>query len=126
MTVAILDTTVIVHLLRKYKPALTWFNTNQIYSITTVTWMEVMVGVPNKRAQADTLNLLNSFELLYVTQSDQDWAMQQIERLRFSNSVSMNDAMIAAVVYRLQVLLYSHNLKDMAPMIGALAVKPYS
>lgn len=126
MTVAILDTTVIVHLLRKYKPALTWFNTNQIYSITTVTWMEVMVGVPNKRAQADTLNLLNSFELLYVTQSDQDWAMQQIERLRFSNSVSMNDAMIAAVVYRLQVPLYSHNLKDMAPMIGALAVKPYS
>ncbi len=126
MTVAILDTTVIVHLLRKYKPALTWFNTNQVYSITTVTWMEVMVGVPNKRAQADTLNLLNSFELLYVTQSDQDWAMQQIERLRFSNSVSMNDAMIAAVVYRLQVPLYSHNLKDMAPMIGALAVKPYS
>ena len=34
--------------------------------------------------------------------------MQQIERLRFSRSIGMNDAMIAAVTYRLQVPLYTH------------------
>ena len=85
-----------------------------------------MVGVPNKRAQTDTLDLLNRFETLYLTRADQDWAMQQIERLRFSRSIGMNDAMIAAVTYRLQVPLYTHNLKDMTPIIGKLAVQPYA
>jgi hypothetical protein len=30
-----------------------------------------------------------------------------------------------SVAYRLRVPLYTHNLKDMTPMIGNLAVKPY-
>lgn len=120
------DTTVIVHLWRRYPPAAAWFNTNQVFSIASISWMEVMVGVPNKRVQAETLKLLSGFELLYLVQSDQDWAMQQIERLRFSHSLGLNDALIASVAYRLQVPLYTHNLKDMTPMIGSLAVKPYA
>ena len=31
-----------------------------------------MVGVPNKRAQTDTLDLLNRFETLYLTRADKD------------------------------------------------------
>jgi predicted nucleic acid-binding protein len=87
--------------------------------------MEVMVGVPNKRVQAETLDLLNGFETLYLTSEDQQWAMKQIERLRFSHSIGMNDCMIASVAHRLQVPLYTHNLKDMQPLIGNLAIKPY-
>lgn len=126
MTVAIVDSTLIVHLYRKYKPATAWFNTNQVFSITSVTWMEVMVGVPNKRAQVETLKLLNGFELLHLATTDQDWAMQQIERLRFSHSIGMNHAMIASAAYRLQVPLYTHNLKDLTSLVGALAIKPYA
>ena len=126
MTPALLDTTVVLHLFRKYKPALSWFDGEARYWVTSITWMEIMVGVPNKRAQTDTLDLLNRFETLYLTRADQDWAMQQIERLRFSRSIGMNDAMIAAVAYRLQVPLYTHNLKDMTPIIGKLAVQPYA
>jgi predicted nucleic acid-binding protein len=126
MTLAMVDTTVIVHLWRRYPPATAWFNINQVFSIASVSWMEVMVGVPNKRVQAETLKLLSGFELLYLVQSDQDWAMQQIERLRFSHSLGLNDALIASVAYRLQVPLYTHNLKDITPMIGSLAVKPYA
>ena len=126
MTVAIVDTTVIVHLWRRYQPAIAWFSTRQVYSITTITWMEAMAGGPNKRIQAKTRKLLIGFELVYLTQTDQDWAIQQIERLRFSHSIGINDAMIASVAYRLQLPLYTHNLKDMVPLIDKLAIKPYA
>jgi predicted nucleic acid-binding protein len=59
-------------------------------------------------------------------QADQDWAMEQMERYRLSHGVGVNDCLIASVAYRLQVPLYTHNLKDMTPMLGKLAVKPYA
>ncbi len=62
-----------------------------------------MIGVPNKRAQSETLDLLNRFETLYITRTDQVWAMQKVEQMRFSHSIGMNDALIASVAYRLQV-----------------------
>lgn len=51
--------------------------------------------------------------------------MQKIERLRLSHGVTVNDCLIASVAHRLQIPLYTHNLKDMTPLIGELAVKPY-
>jgi predicted nucleic acid-binding protein len=87
--------------------------------------MELMVGVPNKRSQAEALTLLDSFETLYVTDTDQMWALQKIHQLRFRNAVTLSDCLIAAVAHRLQVPLYTHNLKVMTPLIGALAVRPY-
>lgn len=84
-----------------------------------------MIGVTNKRAQVETLDLLNRFETLYVTQEDQDWAMESVERFQFSHHIGMNDCLIAAVAYRMQVPLYTHNLKDMTPLLGTLAVQPY-
>jgi len=103
VTPAILDSTVILHIFRKYKPALAWFTGDERYWVTSVTWMEVMIGVPNKRAQSETLDLLNRFETLYITRTDQVWAMQKVEQMRFSHSIGMNDALIASVAYRLQV-----------------------
>jgi predicted nucleic acid-binding protein len=126
LTPAILDSTVILHIFRKYKPAVAWFKGDERYWVTSITWMEVMVGVTNKRAQVETLDLLDRFETLYVTQADQERAMQQVERFQFSHHIGMNDCLIAAVAYRMQVPLYTHNLKDMTPMLGALAIQPYT
>jgi hypothetical protein len=45
---AVLDTTVILHLFRKYQPAIYWFYNPQRYGVTSITWVEVMEGVSNK------------------------------------------------------------------------------
>jgi hypothetical protein len=38
----------------------------------------------------------------------------------------MNDCLIASVVHRLQVPVYTHNLKDMRVLLNeALVIKPY-
>ena len=52
--------------------------------------------------------------------------MQQMERYRLSHGVGINDSLIAAVSYRLQVPLYTHNLKHMRVLLGdTLPQKPY-
>jgi|GEM_PF-1666439 len=82
-------------------------------------------GVSNKANQAQCKQVLEKFDLLYPTSADQQWAMQQLERFQFSHHIGKDDCLIASLAYRLQVPLYTHNVKDMSPMIGSLAVKPY-
>lgn len=126
MTAAVVDTTVVVHLFRRYAPALAWYGAlSESLGVTPVTWIEVMYGAGSKAKQATCKTILSQFDLVYLTATDQDWAMQQMERYRLSHGVTTNDCLIAAAAYRLQVPLYTHNLKDLTPMIGALAVKPY-
>jgi len=127
MTAAIADTTVVVHLYRSYAPALTWYGSlSQPLGITPITWMEVMYGAGSKAKQSACKTLLSQFDLIHLTSLDQDWAMQQMEKYRLSHGVATGDCFIASVAYRLQLPLYTHNLKDMTPMIGSLAVKPYA
>lgn len=127
MTVAIADTTVVLHLYRRYVPALTWYGSlSQSLGISPITWMEVMYGTGSKAKQATCRALLSQFDLLHLTLSDQDWAMQQMEKYRLSHGVAIGDCFIASVAYRLRLPLYTHSLKDMTPMIGGLAVKPYA
>lgn len=121
----LLDTTVVIHLLRRYSPALNWFSNNQMYGVTSTVWMEVMRGATNKANQAQARHILDQFETVYSTPTDQQRAMQQLERFQFSHHIGKDDCLIAAVAYRLQIPLYTHNLKDMTPLIGALAVQPY-
>lgn len=84
-----------------------------------------MAGTTNKANQSQCKTLLAQFDILYPTTDDQQWAMLQLEQLQFTHHIGKEDCLIAAVSHRLQVPLYTHNLKDMTPMIGALAVKPY-
>ncbi len=126
MIIGLLDTTVIVHLLRRYAPALAWFDASKNFAISSIAWMEVMIGVTSKKNMIDTRTFLSGFDLIYLTPTDQHWAQTQIERLRFSHHIDMNDCMVASVAHRLQVPLYTHNLKDMSPLLGHLAIRPYN
>lgn len=127
MNAGIVDTTVILHYFRRNAAARVWVDSSSVrLSVTVTTWLEVMQGASSKAHQADAKRLLAKFDLLYPHISDYQWAMQQLERFQFSHHIGMNDCLIAAVVYRLQVPLYTHNLKDMTPMIGSLAVQPYA
>lgn len=127
MTIAIADTTVVIHLYRRYSPALAWFDTlPQPLGITPISWMEVVVGAVNEHVQDESLRVLRLFNVVHLTIADQDWAIRQLARYRLSHGADMNDCMIAAVAYRLQTPLYTHNLKDMTLLLGnQLAVRPY-
>jgi len=127
MSIGIVDTTVILHYFRNYAAARAWVDSQPVQlSVTSVTWLEVMEGASSKANQAESRRVLDKFEMLYLTAADQQWAMEQLERFQFSHHIGMNDCLIASVAYRLRIPLYTHNIKDMAPLLGELAVKPYA
>jgi len=127
MTVGILDTTVIIHYFRKEPGVREWIDSQDAQlSITPITWLEVMEGAPGKAGQAACKTILSRFEMIYLTQTDMDWSMQQMERYRLSHGVTTNDCLIASVCHRLQVPIYTDNVKDYLKTLPAsLVVKPY-
>ena len=85
-----------------------------------------MVGTANKQAQAASLKLLRGFEMIYMTSIDMDWAMKQMLTYHFSRGVGVMDCFNGSVCNRLQVPIYTHNVKDYLKILPAkLVVKPY-
>jgi predicted nucleic acid-binding protein len=117
----LLDTTIIVDILRAYPPSQTWFSSVELdLGVTKFAWLEVIQGAISKRKQKRAIQILNSFILVPVELQDIDWA-----KVLANSELDMKDALIASVSYRLQVPLYTHNLKHMRSLIGHLAQKPY-
>ena len=88
--------------------------------------MEVMHGALGKAGQASCKAILSQFDMEYLTSPDMDWAMQQLERYQLSHGVRIHDCLIASVAHRLQVPLYTHNLRDMQVLLNeTLVIKPY-
>ncbi len=125
MVAALLDTNIIVDLLRKYKPAENWLATQSDLAVTRVVWLEILEGIQNQTQQQRTITLLNDFELVEFTVSDFDWAVRQMMRFRLSHNVDAFDCLIAAPAHRLQIPLLTHNVKHFSPMLGSLAQQPY-
>jgi predicted nucleic acid-binding protein len=127
MVTAIIETTVLVDLLRGYRPALNWLHTQSSadLGITPVIAMEVISGGQNKIKRLQATRLLRRFQTIHLTPADQDWAVAMQLRYELSHGVGKMDCLIASVNHRLQIPLYTHNLKHFAPLLGPLAQKPY-
>ena|SRR5215213_11772069 len=128
MANVLLDSAIIVDFLRNHPLAIQWKAAQAgtiISGITPVVWMEVIRGAQNRIAQERAVKTLRQFEMIYLTQADLDWAMNQQLAYHLKSGVGINDCLIAAPAYRLQLPLYTQNLKHFAPLLGALAQKPY-
>lgn len=127
VTDAILDTPVLIDLLRGFQPALDWFVSlgRQRTAITPVVWMETVQGASNREKRAQTIRFLRQFRIEHPTEDDNRWAMLQIARFHLSHSIQLQDAMIASVAARLAVPLFTTNLKHFHPLPGIDAKKPY-
>jgi predicted nucleic acid-binding protein len=125
LVIALLDTSIVVDLLRAYKPAEAWLKTQGQLGVARAVWIEVLEGAPNRRKQQEAVKLLRRFDLVELTTDDIIWATQMLMKYGLSHNIDGYDCMIAAVSHRLQLPLYSHNVKHFTPLIGVLTVKPY-
>jgi predicted nucleic acid-binding protein len=124
--IALVDSNVIIDLIRGHIPAQAWLTTvmDDLF-ITSITQLEVIYGARDKRAVQITLGLLRQFDLVYLTQSDQQLAYQYMLNQRLSHNVELTDCLIAAACARMRSPLYTRNLKHMRPLLGDLAISPY-
>jgi predicted nucleic acid-binding protein len=85
-----------------------------------------MYGARGKAGQQQCETIMNQFDKVYLTETDQEWASQQMKTYRLSHGISINDCLIAAITYRLQVPIYTSNVKDMKVMLpDNFVINPY-
>lgn len=121
----LLDTAIVIDLLRGYPPAVSWLADQPPLGLSPVVWLEILDGVTNRKDQERAVKLLGHFLRIEVLSSDFDWAIRQALALRLTHNVDMMDCLIAASAQRLEIPLFTRNLKHFQPMIGPLAQKPY-
>lgn len=127
MVNAFLDSDIIVDILRNYPPAVVWLAAQDVapFGITPILWLEVVNGAPNREKLARSTKLLSRFQMVFLNEQDQTWAIDQLTKHRLSYGVGVTDCLIASVCHRLNLPLYTHNLKHFAPLLGGLAQQPY-
>lgn len=124
---AILDTSVIIDLLRGLEPAARWFSSlgKKRPAITPVVWMEAVQGATDATKRAQAIRFLRQFRVEHPTPDDNRWAMRQLGRFHLSHGIHLQDVMIASVAVRLDAPLYTLNLKHYEPLPGLRAIRPY-
>ena len=127
MTVdAMLDTNIIIDLLNAHPPAIQWVHSRQLrLGITSVTWMEVTYGAQSKIKRDQAFKFMKQFNMLYLNEIDQEWAMKQLFQYCLQYGIDVLDCLIAAPSHRLQLPLYTRNLKHFTPLLSTLAVQAY-
>ncbi len=126
MVDALVDTSVIIDLIRLYPPAVQWISNQKInLGVCEIVWMEVIQGATNKTDQQKAIKILNRFARVEVEKADIQWAGQSLIIFRLSHNIIAFDALIAATAHRLQVPIYTRNVKHFTPMLGNSAQLPY-
>jgi hypothetical protein len=127
MVDAIVDTAIIVDLLRSYAPAVAWrtSQSNKILGATLVTKMEIISGVPNAVAMRYTAKFIEQFDTVDTQPIDLSWAYAQLLKFHLSHRIGILDCIIAAPCHRLNLMLYTRNLKHFTPLLGTLVQAPY-
>ena len=125
MVDGLLDTTVLVDLLRGYPPAKEWITLQSPKGITPIVYLELLEGASNRFAQQQVFKLLRLFPQISLQENDFSWAIESLTQYQLSHQIGAFDALIAAPCYRLQIPLYTQNLKHFMPMLGSLVRKPY-
>jgi predicted nucleic acid-binding protein len=122
-----IDTTVLVHLYRGSTSAAAWLRTQSELGVSSVTQLEFIYGARGKNGLLTATKLLNAFTLVCLTDADQMWAIDRMKRLRLSLGIEINDTLIASACNRLQIPIFTHNVKDMRKLLPtSLVIEPYA
>lgn len=122
----LVDTAIVIDLIRGFPDAHEWLvDTEETFGVSDYVWLEVIQGATNKQKQKAAIDILSDFQLVETTSEDTRWAVEALISARLSHNVDPFDCLIAATSHRLQIPLYTRNLKHFTPLIGELARQPY-
>jgi predicted nucleic acid-binding protein len=125
--VGLLDTNILVDMLRGYRAAITWMQTNfgVALAIPPLVRMEIVLGAQNKTEQDRVTKLLSPYPILYPSEIDAQLAMTLFETHHLSHQVEIIDCFIAAMSIRWKLPIYTRNVKDLGVFPGIIVRVPY-
>lgn len=111
----LIDTDVLIDYSRgieKTKGILKNLESDRILAISVVTQLELMVGCENKADFKSLQKFLSNFEIIQLSKSASEKAVDLFTKYRLSHGVLIPDMLIASTALTLEIPLLSKNRKD--------------
>ena len=124
----LLDSDVMIDLLRQYPPAMKWFDTlddNEEIVLSGYVVMELIQGCRNKAEQARVQRDLSAYGIVWLSPAGCDEALGVFVEYHFSHGAGLLDVLIGQTAVALGVPLYTFNQKHYRFIPGLHMVQPY-
>ena len=123
----LLDTSILVDILRGYKPTRDWVDsippTDRFVSVITAA--ELLAGCRNQTEQRAVERELALYAMLWLDEGASQAALEWYRRFHLSHGIGFLDCLIAATAVQRGLRLATLNLKHFAPLTNVHAERPH-
>jgi len=123
----LLDTDVMIDLLRQYPPAVAWLDSlgEEEIILPGFVVMELIQGCRNKAEQEKVERELGTYGVVWPSPETCNEALSVFTRYHLSHGLGILDALIGQMAVALGLPLYTFNQKHYAPIPNLKTVQPY-
>ena len=121
----LLDTDVMVDVLRGYEPAKEWLESAQDIGVPGLVAMELIQGCQNAREQKQLEKALSEYQLYWPDNEDFNRALASFSTHHLSNNIGLLDALIAETAIGVNAKLATFNVKHYRILRGLQSIQPY-
>jgi predicted nucleic acid-binding protein len=125
----LLDSDVLIDLLRKYPPAVEWFDAlpeDEELAVSGYVVMELIQGCRNEVEQERAQRELGTYGVIWLFPTDCDRALDLFATYRLSHNAGLLDVLIGQTAVALGVPLYTFNQRHYSFIPGMQTVQPYT
>lgn len=125
----LLDSDVLIDLLRKYPPATEWFDAlheDEELVVSGYVVMELIQGCRNKVEQERVQRELATYGVVWLSPTDCDRALDVFATYRLSHNAGLLDMLIGQTAVALGVPLHTFNQSHYSFIPGMQTVQPYT
>ncbi len=123
----LLDTDVMVDVLRGYAPAIAWLTaaSDSEIGVPGLVAMELIQGCQNAREQKRIEKALNAYPLFWADPQDCDQALKNFAAQHLSHNLGLLDALIAQTAISMDAELATFNVKHYSVLEELKTTQPY-
>lgn len=124
----LLDSDVMIDLLRQYPPAIQWLDqldADEIAVVPGYVVMELVQGCQNKIEQERVLRVLARYGIVWLSPGHCAYALDLFVKYRLSHNVGMLDVLVGQTALMLDEPLYTFNRKHYHFIPGLRTFQPY-
>ena len=123
----LIDTTILVDVLRNNSQAITWVNSMLLQErwVSVVTYFELLAGCRNRREQRLVAREMRQYHLLMLTEAISSTALSWFTRFHLSHGVGLLDVLIGATALHQGTTIATLNMKHFTPLPGVRVERPY-
>lgn len=125
----LLDSDVLIDLLRQYPPAVEWFETldeDEELAVAGYVVMELIQGCRNKIEQEQVQRALAAYGTVWLSPSECDQALDVFAAYRLSHNAGLLDVLIGQIAVAMGVPLHTFNQKHYSFIPGIQTIQPYA